>query len=69
MGVLEPIHGSLLKHTGKSIANPVAAIMAAKMMISHLGESPMAFKIEQTVKDALLEGKMRPYNFGGCSQR
>lgn len=69
MGVFERIHGSAPKHAGKNIANPVAAIMAAKMMINYLGESAMAFKIEQAVKDVLLEGKVRTYNLGGRHQR
>jgi len=67
MAVFEPIHGSAPKHAGKNIANPVAAIMAAKMMINYLGESEMAFKMEQAVKEVLLEGKVRTYDFGGTS--
>jgi isocitrate/isopropylmalate dehydrogenase len=63
MGVFEPIHGSAPKHAGKNIANPVAAIMTAKMMTNHLGKSTMAFKIEQTVKDVFLKGKVRRHDF------
>jgi isocitrate/isopropylmalate dehydrogenase len=37
------------------------------MMINHLGESAMAFKLEQIVKDVLFEGKVRTYDFWGTS--
>ena len=67
MAVFEPIHGSAPKHAGKNIANPVAAIIATKMMINYLGESEMAIKMEQAVKDILLEGKVRTHDLGGTS--
>lgn len=67
MAVFEPIHGSAPKHAGKNIVNPIAAIMAAKMMIHYLGESEMALKMEQAVKEVLLEGKVRTYDLGGTS--
>jgi 3-isopropylmalate dehydrogenase len=67
MAVFEPIHGSAPKHADKNIVNPIAAIMAARMMIHHLGEKAMASKMEQAVSEVLLAGKVRTYDIGGTS--
>jgi 3-isopropylmalate dehydrogenase len=37
VSMFEPIHGSAPKHKGKGVANPIAAIMAASMMLDFLG--------------------------------
>jgi len=38
--MFEPIHGSAPDIAGKGIANPVAAILAAAMLLRHLGSTP-----------------------------
>ena len=38
MGVFEPIHGTAPKYANKNVVNPIAAIMAGKMMFDFLGE-------------------------------
>ncbi len=63
--VFEPVHGSAPKHAGKNKANPIAAIMSAKMMLDYLGESSPAGRIEEAIKDVLIEGKVRTYDLGG----
>lgn len=63
--VFEPVHGSAPKHAGKNRANPIAAIMSAKMMLDYLGEPSSAIRIEEAVKDVLLEGSVRTYDLGG----
>jgi isocitrate/isopropylmalate dehydrogenase len=65
--VFEPVHGSAPKHAGKNRANPMAAILSAKMMLDYLGEPFSACQIEEAVKDVLLEGKARTYDLGGNS--
>ncbi|MFC1868021.1 isocitrate/isopropylmalate dehydrogenase family protein [Thermodesulfobacteriota bacterium] len=65
--VFEPVHGSAPKHAGKNKANPIATIMSAKMMLDYLGESSSARRIEEAVKDILVEGKIRTYDLGGSS--
>lgn len=47
--MFEPIGGSAPKYTGKNVINPVAAIMAAQMMLKHLGETQAAGWVEQAV--------------------
>jgi 3-isopropylmalate dehydrogenase len=40
--LFEPVHGSAPDIAGKGVANPVAAILSAALMLDHLGESPAA---------------------------
>ncbi len=50
----EPIHGSAPALAGKGVANPLSAILAAKMMLDYLGRPDSAAKIERAVEQALL---------------
>ncbi len=63
--IFEPVHGSAPKHAGKNKANPIAAIMAGKMMVEWLGEEEIAKAIEEAVAEVILEGKLRTYDMGG----
>ncbi len=47
--MFEPIGGSAPKYTGKNMINPLAAIMAAQMMLLHLGEKDAALLVESAV--------------------
>jgi len=67
MGVFEPIHGTAPKYADKNVINPIAAIMAAKMMFDYLGENQTAGAIEQSIVDVLQEGKVRTYDLKGRS--
>lgn len=67
MGVFEPIHGTAPKYADKDVINPIAAIMAAKMMFDYLGENKTAAALEKAITDVLLEGKVRTYDLKGSS--
>jgi isocitrate/isopropylmalate dehydrogenase len=67
MGVFEPVHGTAPKYADKNVVNPIAAIMAARMMFDYLGEKTVGCLIEKAVTDTLLEGKVRTYDLGGTS--
>lgn len=47
--LFEPIHGSAPDIAGKALANPLAAILAGKMMLEFFGENKAAQTIEQAV--------------------
>ncbi len=66
-GMFEPIHGSAPKHAGQNKANPIATILAAKMMMENLNEAEAASLIERAVDEVLKEGKVRTYDLGGKS--
>ncbi|HFQ61432.1 MAG TPA: 3-isopropylmalate dehydrogenase [Epsilonproteobacteria bacterium] len=57
VGLFEPIHGSAPDIAGQGIANPLATISSASMMLRYaLGESDAADKIDDAIKKALSEG-------------
>ncbi|GAF84474.1 unnamed protein product, partial [marine sediment metagenome] len=67
VSMFEPIHGSAPKYKDKSIANPVATILAGAMMLDCLGETEAAQSIESAVEKVLSEGKVRSHDLGGDS--
>jgi 3-isopropylmalate dehydrogenase len=67
VAVFEPTHGSAPKHAGKYKANPIATILAAKMMLDWLGEEERAGVIEQAVAAVIREGRVRTYDMGGAA--
>ena len=57
VGLFEPIHGSAPDIAGQGIANPLATISSASMMLRYaLGEATAADKIDDAIKKALFEG-------------
>ena len=67
LAVFEPTHGSAPKHAGKQKANPIATILAAKMMLDWLGEKATAQRVEDAVAGVVREGKVRTYDMGGSA--
>jgi 3-isopropylmalate dehydrogenase len=56
-GLYEPIHGSAPDIAGKDIANPLATILSAAMMLRYSLQQPAAAdRIEVAVKKVLKEG-------------
>ena len=53
VSMFEPIGGSAPKYTGKQVINPIAAILAAKLMLETLGELKAASLIEEAVRKVL----------------
>ena len=57
VGLFEPIHGSAPDIAGQGIANPLATISSASMMLRYaLNENEAADKIDEAIKKALAEG-------------
>jgi isocitrate/isopropylmalate dehydrogenase len=54
--MFEPVHGSAPDIAGQGIANPVAAILSAAMMLDHLEQPQAAERIRQAVANALGAG-------------
>ena len=56
-GLYEPIHGSAPDIAGKDVANPLATILSAAMMLRYsLGQPDAADRIEAAVKKVLKDG-------------
>jgi 3-isopropylmalate dehydrogenase len=65
IGVYERIQGSAPDIAGQRIANPIATIASASMMLRYaLGENDAADKIDHAIKKALSEG----YRTGDLAQ-
>jgi 3-isopropylmalate dehydrogenase len=56
VGLYEPIHGSAPDIAGQGIANPIATIMSASMMLRDLGEISAGNRIDNAIKAVLKEG-------------
>ena len=61
-GMFEPVHGSAPKYEGQDKVNPIATILAAKMMMEWLGADEAADRIQRAVESVLREGKMMTYD-------
>jgi 3-isopropylmalate dehydrogenase len=67
LAVFEPSHGSAPKYAGQYKVNPIATILAAKMMLDWLGEPELGTRLEAAVAAVILEGNVRTYDMGGTS--
>ena len=65
--VFEPTHGSAPKYAGMNKVNPIATILAAKMMLEWLGETEKAIDIERAVAAVIASGAVRTYDLGGSA--
>lgn len=62
--VFEPVHGSAPDIAGRGIANPGAAILAAAMLLEHIGRAAAAERVRRAVRRALESGPHTP-DLGG----
>jgi 3-isopropylmalate dehydrogenase len=67
LAVFEPTHGSAPKYAGQNKVNPIATILAAKMMLAWLGENDKAARLERAVAAVIAGGRTRTYDMGGSS--
>jgi tartrate dehydrogenase/decarboxylase/D-malate dehydrogenase len=65
--MFEPVHGSAPDIAGKGIANPLAAMVSAAMMLDHLGLTVAAQKMDAAIEGVLAEEKIRTPDLGGTS--
>jgi tartrate dehydrogenase/decarboxylase/D-malate dehydrogenase len=65
--MFEPVHGSAPDIAGQGVANPVATVWAAAMMLDHLGHAEAARSVERAIDIALTDGAGRTRDLGGCA--
>jgi len=63
--LFEPVHGSAPDIAGKGIANPLAAVLSAALMLDHLNEKPAADAVRNAVKAVLREKRALSPDLGG----
>ena len=67
LAVFEPSHGSAPKYAGQYKVNPIATILAAKMMLDWLSEPEKGARLEKAVAAVIAEGQVRTYDMGGSA--
>ncbi len=63
--LFEPVHGSAPDIAGRNIANPVAQIWSAALMLDHLGEAEAAADIVSAIETVLASPEKRTRDLGG----
>ena len=65
-GIFESVHGSAPDIAGQGVANPTATVLAAVLMLDHLGAHAEAKRIDEAVNAVLTEGP-RTRDLGGTA--
>jgi isocitrate dehydrogenase (NAD+) len=65
--VFEPVHGSAPDIAGKGLADPVAMILTAALMLRHLSRGEEADRVEAAVAAVLEAGVVRTRDLGGTA--
>jgi tartrate dehydrogenase/decarboxylase/D-malate dehydrogenase len=63
--MFEPVHGSAPDIAGKGIANPLAAVLSAVLMLDHLGLRESAEALRAAVAQVLADGEALTPDLGG----
>ncbi|KAF7720554.1 homoisocitrate dehydrogenase [Apophysomyces ossiformis] len=63
----EPVHGSAPDIAGRGIANPIAAIRSAGLLLEHLGYTKEALTVYDAVNAVLADASVLTPDLGGAS--
>jgi isocitrate dehydrogenase (NAD+) len=67
VAIFEAVHGSAPDIAGKNLANPMALVLSAAMMLDHVGEVKAAGRVREAVYAVLREGKTLTRDLGGTA--
>jgi len=65
--IFEAVHGSAPDIAGKGIANPVSLLLAAGLMLEHVGRLDLAEKLRKGIDKAIIEDNVRTGDMGGSA--
>jgi isocitrate dehydrogenase (NAD+) len=65
--IFEAVHGTAPDIAGKNIANPGALLLAACMMLEHMGDTERAARIRRGLEETIREGKTVTRDLGGSA--
>jgi isocitrate dehydrogenase (NAD+) len=65
--IFEAVHGSAPDIAGQGIANPSALILAAAMMLDHLGETAAGDRVRRAIVATIVADKVRTVDLGGAA--
>jgi isocitrate dehydrogenase (NAD+) len=63
--IFEAVHGSAPDIAGKGIANPIALILSAAMMLDHVGHKDKGDRIRNALDNTLVRDNVRTGDLGG----
>src|SRR5215218_4921817 len=63
--IFEAVHGSAPDIAGKGVANPLALLLAAALMLDHVGSADLADRLRGAVLKTLQEDGVRTRDLGG----
>ena len=66
--IFEAVHGSAPDIAGKGIANPVSILLAAGLMLEHVGRLDLAQKLRSAIDGAINTAKVRTGDMGGSAR-
>ena len=67
--MFEPVHGSAPDIAGKGVANPIAAVWSAALMLEHLGLPDEASAVMRAIEATTAAGQLTPDLGGTCTTR
>ena len=67
VGVFEAVHGSAPDIAGQNVANPLALLLSAVLMLRHLDEDAKADHVMRAVTAVLADGTVRTRDIGGSA--
>jgi isocitrate dehydrogenase (NAD+) len=65
--IFEAVHGSAPDIAGRGIANPTALMLAAGMMLDHIGKRAASERLRRAISDTLNVDKVRTGDLGGAA--
>ena len=65
--IFEAVHGSAPDIAGQGIANPSAQMLAAAMLLDHIGEVARGDRVRAAVKEVIVDENVRTRDLGGTA--
>jgi isocitrate dehydrogenase (NAD+) len=67
VAVFEAVHGTAPDLAGRNVANPMALLLSAMLMLHHIGERAVAERVLTALDAVLAEGRVRTRDLGGTA--
>ena len=65
--IFEAVHGSAPDIAGKGVANPISLLLAAAMMLDHVGKTELGNRIRTGIQQTLCDDRIRTRDLGGTA--
>jgi isocitrate dehydrogenase (NAD+) len=65
--IFEAVHGSAPDIAGKGVANPAALMLAAAMMLDHVGDTDAGRRLRAAIETTMVKDNVRTKDLGGSA--